>query len=117
MRVDRQEGPRHRVLRLPTPRAAGAGTSSTAEGDPQGHDDRLGRRAYERHSLAGQELVRTLSESEGSQALRRYHFRPDDGLLVQARRRPGARIASGPAPYRYGTGEVAVFHTLRKRDR
>jgi hypothetical protein len=73
--------------------------------------------AYRRHSLAGQELVRTLSESEGSPALRRYHFRPDDGLLVQARRRPGARIASEPAPYRYGTGEVAVFHTLRKRDR
>jgi hypothetical protein len=73
--------------------------------------------AYARHSLAGQELVRTLAESEGSKALRAYHFRPDDGLLVPARRRPGARIASDPAPYVYRTGEVAVFHTLRKRDR
>jgi hypothetical protein len=73
--------------------------------------------AYRRHSVAGQELVRTLSESEGDKALRAYHFRPDDGLLVPARRKPGARIASDPAPYLYGTGEVAVFHTLRKRDR
>jgi hypothetical protein len=73
--------------------------------------------AYRRHSVAGQELVRTLSTSEGNKALRAYHFRPDDGLLVPAHRKPGARIASGAAPYLYGTGEVAVFHTLRKRDR
>jgi len=65
-----------------------------------------------RRSVAGQELVRTMTVSEGSATLRGYHYRPGDGLLVRAKAKASAKTASvGERKFVFRAGEVPAFRT------